>query len=70
MSGDLSLLSGSTVQWIQYAVVLLGFVGSMYTVYRIGNKGSFKQLAPYYAFMVFLMVANIYLFSLPMMHRV
>jgi polyferredoxin len=70
MSGDLSLLSGPAVQWIQYAVVLLGFVGSLYTVYRIGNKGSFKKLAPYYAFMVFLMVANIYLFSLPMMHRV
>ncbi|WP_246041971.1 4Fe-4S binding protein [Robertmurraya kyonggiensis] len=70
MSGDLSLLSGSSVQWIQYAIVFLGFVGSMYTVYRIGNKGPLKQLAPYYFFMLLLTLANIYLFSLPMVHRV
>lgn len=70
ISGDLSLLSGPAVQWIQYGIVLLGFIGSIYTVYRVGYKGSFKQLAPYYFFMLFLTVANIYLFSLPMVHRV
>ncbi|RTR28141.1 4Fe-4S binding protein [Robertmurraya yapensis] len=70
MSGELSLLSGSSVQWIQYLIVFLGFVGSMYTVYRIGNKGPLRQLAPYYIFMLLLTLANIYLFSLPMVHRV
>jgi len=70
MSGDLSLVSGSTVQLLQYIIVFLGFIGSSYTVYRIGKKGSFKQLAPYYAFMLFLTIANLYLFSLPMVHRV
>ncbi|WP_141432568.1 4Fe-4S binding protein [Bacillus sp. 03113] len=68
--GDLSLASVSTVQWIQYAIIILGFVGSIYTVYRIGKKGSFKQLAPYYTFILLLTVVNLYLFSLPMVHRV
>ncbi|PLR84926.1 ferredoxin [Bacillus canaveralius] len=70
MSGDLSLASVSAVQLIQYAIILLGFTGSGYTVYRIGNKGTFKQLAPYYGLMLVLTAANLYMFSLPMAHRV
>lgn len=70
MSGDLGILPGSTVQLLQFAIILLGFVGSMYTVYRIGKKGSLWQLAPYYVFILMLTVANLYLFTLPMVHRV
>ena len=68
--GDLAFASNSTVQLLQYIIIVIGMVGSGYTVYRIGNKGSFKKLMPYYLLMVILAVANIYLFSLPMMHRV
>jgi polyferredoxin len=70
VTGDLSLTSAGTVQIMQYIVVVLGLVGSAYSVYRIGGRASWKKLLPYYTLMILLAVANIYLFSLPMMHRV
>ncbi|WP_232490063.1 4Fe-4S binding protein [Neobacillus cucumis] len=68
--GDLAFAPASSVQMLQYIIIVIGMIGSIYTAYRIGNKGSFKALMPYYTLMVLLAVANIYLFSLPMMHRV
>ncbi|HJV16971.1 MAG TPA: 4Fe-4S binding protein [Bacillales bacterium] len=68
--GDLAFASAPTVQMLQYIIIAIGMVGSIYTAYRIGNKGSFKALMPYYSLMIFLAIINIYLFSLPMMHRV
>ncbi|RSD25164.1 4Fe-4S binding protein [Mesobacillus subterraneus] len=68
--GDLSLASTSTVQLLQYAIIILGFFGSSYTAYKLGSKAKFKAMVPYYALMVLLAVINIYLFSLPMNHRV
>jgi polyferredoxin len=70
MSGELGFASAGTVQMMQYAVVLLGLAGSAYAVYRIGGRASWRKLLPYYALMLVLAVMNIYLFSLPMMHRV
>lgn len=70
LTGDLGLASVGTVQLIQYLVIVLGLIGSAYTVYRIGDKASWRKLLPYYALMVILAVINIYLFSLPMSHRV
>ncbi|WP_232289082.1 4Fe-4S binding protein [Paenibacillus sp. Aloe-11] len=70
LTGDLALASVGTVQLMQYLVIVLGLVGSAYTVYRIGNRASWKKLLPYYALMILLAVINIYLFSLPMDHRV
>lgn len=68
--GELALVDATSVQLLQYAIIAIGMVGSLYTAYRIGNRGSFKALLPYYALMILLAVVNIYLFSLPMMHRV
>lgn len=68
--GDLAFAPASSVQMLQYIIIVIGMIGSIYTAYRIGNKGSFKALMPYYTLMVILAVVNIYLFSLPMMHRV
>jgi ferredoxin len=68
--GDLAFTQASTVQILQYIIIAIGTFGSVYTAYRIGNKGSFKALMPYYTLMILLAVINIYLFSLPMMHRV
>ncbi|MGG1398777.1 4Fe-4S binding protein [Bacillus salipaludis] len=68
--GDLAFAPASSVQMLQYFIIVIGMIGSIYTAYRIGNKGSFKALMPYYTLMVLLALANIYLFSLPMMHRV
>jgi ferredoxin len=67
---SLSLAPTPTVQLIQYIVILIGLVGTSYVVYRMGKKTAFKAMLPYYLLMLALAVANIYLFSLPMMHRV
>lgn len=69
-TNNLGFAEVGTVQFIQYAIIILGLIGSGYSVYRIGNKGSFKSLLPYYVLMILLAVINIYLFSLPMAHRV
>lgn len=68
--GDLSLASTSTVQMFQYTIILIGFFGSSFTAYKLGNNAKFKAMAPYYLLMILLAVMNIYLFSLPMNHRV
>jgi hypothetical protein len=67
---SLSLASTPTVQMIQYAVIVIGLVGTTYATYRMGNKTSFKAMLPYYILMFALAITNIYLFSLPMTHRV
>lgn len=69
LTGDLGLASVGIVQLMQYFVILLGLVGAAYTVYRIGDKAPWKKLLPYYLLMVLLAMINIYLFSLPMSHR-
>ncbi|MGS2779369.1 4Fe-4S binding protein [Robertmurraya sp. GLU-23] len=69
-SGDLSLASTSTVQMLQYLIITIGFLGSSYTAYKMGKKASFKAMMPYYGLMLLLGIINIYLFSLPMSHRV
>ncbi|MNC48899.1 hypothetical protein D3C75_980450 [compost metagenome] len=53
-----------------YAIIPLDLAGSVYAVYRIRGRASWRKLLPYYALMLLLAVINIYLFSLPMMHRV
>lgn len=68
--GDLSIASASTVQLLQYAIIILGFFGSSYTAYKLGSKSKFTSMMPYYALMILLALINIYLFSLPMNHRV
>jgi ferredoxin len=68
--GNLSLASTTTVQWLQYVIITIGFIGSSYTAYKMGKKASFKAMLPYYGLMLLLGMVNIYLFSLPMSHRV
>jgi ferredoxin len=69
-TGDLGFATASSVQILQYTVIVLGLIGSIYTVYRIGKKSSFKTLLPYYSLMILLAAINVYLFFLPMAHRV
>lgn len=70
MTGDLGFTSSGTVQILQYGIIFLGLLGSGYVVYRLGNKASWTKLLPYYTLMVVLAIINIYLFTLPMSHRV
>lgn len=67
---SLSIASTATVQMIQYVIIVIGLVGTTYATFRMGNKASFIALLPYYILMFALAIANIYLFSLPMSHRV
>lgn len=67
---SLALASTSTVQLIQYLIIFIGWVGTTFVVYKMGKKSAFKAMLPYYALMFILAVVNIYLFSLPMSHRV
>lgn len=69
MTGELGFASVGFVQLLQYSIVALGMIGSMVAVYRIGDKANFMKLLPYYATMVLFAVMNIYLFILPMSHR-
>ncbi|WP_066055061.1 4Fe-4S binding protein [Robertmurraya korlensis] len=69
-SGDLSLATTPTVQMLQYIIITIGFIGSSYTAYKMGKQATFKAMLPYYGLMLVLGIINIYLFSLPMSHRV
>ncbi|MDX8362483.1 4Fe-4S binding protein [Cytobacillus sp. IB215316] len=69
-SGDLAISSGLTVQILQYAIIVLGLLGSIYTVHRIGNNNGIQRKLPFYVLMIVFTVVNIYLFALPMDHRV
>jgi hypothetical protein len=72
--GSPALLSGTTIQLLQYILVALGILGSLYTAYRIarGNYGAARTWAafgPYAALVAVLGAINLYLFILPMAMR-
>lgn len=69
-AGDLAFTSTFTVQVLQFIIIGLGFFGSAYTVYKMSDKKTFRRMVPFYALMLVFAVANIYLFTLPMDHRV
>jgi polyferredoxin len=69
-----ALLGAATIQLLQYVLVGLGVLGSLYTAYRIAksNYGAGKTwaaFAPYAALIAVLGVINVYLFILPMAMR-
>lgn len=69
-----ALVSNGTIQLLQFGLVGLGFIGSLYIVYRIAKsnhqgKAVWTTFAPYAVLMVFLGILNIYLFMLPMAMR-
>ena len=69
-----ALLGSGTIQILQYVLIVLGVIGSLYTAYRI-NRGRYRggktwaNLAPYGVLILVLGVINIVLFSLPMTMR-
>lgn len=68
-----ALLSSKTIQVLQYALVILGIIGSMYAVYRIARKNFPEKIwatsLPYGVVILLLGVINLVLFSLPMSMR-
>ena len=77
-TGSAAILDTPTIQVLQYALILVGTLGSLYTAHRMAHrKGaagseeprSFAALAPIGALFVILGVVNIALFYLPMAMR-
>jgi hypothetical protein len=69
-----ALVSMDVIQFLQFGLLGLGFIGSLYIVYRIAkanHKGSFvwATFTPYAVLMVFLVILNVILFTLPMSMR-
>lgn len=69
-----ALLDTSVIQILQYVLVALGAVGSLYTAYRIAkhNYGEGKTLtafAPYAVLIAVLTAMNVWLFVMPMAMR-
>jgi polyferredoxin len=69
-----ALVSMETIQFLQYGLIVLGFIGSLYTAYRVAkNNHSGRQVwrtfTPYAALVVVLTIMNVYLFVLPMAMR-
>ncbi|MFA4836905.1 MAG: 4Fe-4S binding protein [Dehalococcoidia bacterium] len=68
------LVGDTTIQILQYMLIVLGVAASLYTAYRIArsnypNSKSWGTVRPYAVLIVLLGIANIVLFSLPMTMR-
>jgi hypothetical protein len=74
-SASPALLSVGTIQLLQYALVALGVLGSLYAAYRIARANfgaaqrTWASFAPYAALVAVLGVINVVLFVLPMAMR-
>ena len=67
---DPAVASAGTIQALQYAVLALGLVGSLYTAWRIaGRKPRLGTFAPYAVLIGVFMAVNVVLFAIPMAHR-
>jgi hypothetical protein len=69
-----ALISTPTIQIMQFGLIGLGFIGSLYIVYRIAkanHKGHviWATFTPYAVLMGGLGILNIMLFTLPMSMR-
>ena len=69
-----ALVSMTTIQVLQYGLLALGFIGSLYAAYRIAKLNhpdgkAWGTFAPYAVLVVILTAMNVYLFMLPMAMR-
>jgi polyferredoxin len=76
LHGSTAILDTATIQVLQYILIFIGAIGSIYTAYKIaknnyGSKGnkSIGSSIVYAVLIILLAVANILLFSLPMAMR-
>lgn len=73
--GSAALVSGGTIQIMQFALIVLGLIASVFTVYKISSynfsdkKEMGASFAPFAALLVVLAGLNLYLFTLPMSMR-
>jgi ferredoxin len=69
-----AIVSSSTIQVLQFIIIGIGAIGSIYTAYRIAKSSQTKETLfgtsfVYTILIILLAVANIILFSLPMAMR-
>ena len=69
-----AIIGTSTIQFLQFGLLALGFIGSLYVAYRVAklNSGSgnvWGTFVPYAVLMVVLTIMNVILFTLPMAMR-
>jgi hypothetical protein len=68
-----ALMGSSSIQMLQYALIVLGSLGSLFVAYKISQRSygerALASFAPYALLILFLMVVNIVLFMLPMSMR-
>ncbi|MBP2031714.1 polyferredoxin [Clostridium algifaecis] len=76
MQGSTAILDTPTIQVLQYILIVLGTIGSIYTAYRLAksnyggkNSKSLKTSIVYGFLIVILCIINILLFMLPMSMR-
>ncbi|GIG40619.1 4Fe-4S binding protein [Cellulomonas phragmiteti] len=75
VSGDPALVGTGTIQVLQFALLALGIAGSVYTARRIAHRRyrtaerRRATLAPYVAIIALLGAVNVWMFLLPMAHR-
>ncbi|KAB2952069.1 4Fe-4S binding protein [Heliorestis acidaminivorans] len=75
--GSLAIVhNAAAIYWMQMGLLALGFIGSAYSAYRIagyhytGKSTQWKALIPHLIFLALFLIINIYIFNLPMAHRV
>ena len=64
----------ATIQFLQFGLLALGFIGSLYVAYRIAKLTSVNgkvwgTFIPYAVLIVVLTIMNVILFTLPMAMR-
>jgi polyferredoxin len=68
-----ALMSSGNIQLLQYGLVVLGALGSLYVAFRVSKSSyprrSLATFVPYALLIIFLMAINIILFMLPMSMR-
>jgi ferredoxin len=69
-----AILSMQEIQWLQFGLIALGFIGSLYTAYRISKSNHSGEkvwgtFTPFAVLMVVLTIMNVVLFTLPMAMR-
>jgi hypothetical protein len=75
VTGSLALFSTATIQALQFGVLGLGVAGSIFTAYKIsqrgtGQRGSLRAFLPQLVVLIIFGLVNVYLLTLPMAHRV
>ena len=75
VAGSKAILSAGAIQVLQFIILAVGIAGALYTAYRISAhnqqvRGRVQSFLPHMAVLLLFGALNVYLFTLPMVHRV